>query len=224
VICQLDRIEAKAVEKFTTQYEKLCKTCPSRLQPRVETIIQLIAGLPSAEREHLFSRIDSEGIRSTSAAGIPEEKQSFGADVDLPLTPGFAVVAQTGLPEMPQEVGKMKMKKDESMELKCKIAKNERKLAMTVQLLSIFDTCAEPNFDPSPAMAALAAAVGPEYSAEAQAEFMEDLAELQKMPPAARLKRKFKLLEKKAKYERKVFEYQLELDQCAEPKAACMAA
>ena len=61
--------------------------------------------------------------------------------------------------------------------------------------------------------------MGPEHNDEAQMEFMEELDELRRMPSASRQKRRLKLLEKRAKYERKIFEYQLELEaascQCA---------
>ena len=222
VKCQLDRIEAKAVEKFTTQYEKLCKTCPSRLQPRVDTIIQLIVGLPLVEREQLFSRIDSEGIRAAaSSAGLQADVQnpetslhSAAASIDSPII-------KANSPEMPRGE---KMVKDESSELKYKVMKNQRKLAMALQLLSVIDTCTDPDFVSAMAMAKLSGEVGPEYSADANKEFMDELAELQRMSPAARLKRKLKLLEKKAKYERKIFECRMDLESYAEPQRDCVAA
>ena len=62
-------------------------------------------------------------------------------------------------------------------------------------------------------MTALAGEIAPEYIMEAQEKFAEELAELQRMSPACRLKRKLKLQEKQAKYERKIAEYGMELSE-----------
>ena len=210
VTCQLDRIEAKAVQKFTTQYEKLCKTCPSRLQPRVDTVIQLIAGLTSVEQEELFSRIDAEGMRA-KPSGAP--RPEIGDFVEAVVQTNSRSYSDTK-PSIYD-----KQSQDEATEIQRKIAKQKRKLGLTRQLLSVIDTCAEPGFDAAPHIAALAEQVGPEHNDEAQMEFMEELDELRRMPSASRQKRRLKLLEKRAKYERKIFEYQLELEaascQCA---------
>jgi hypothetical protein len=39
--CQLDKVEASAVQRMTKGYDKLCKNCPTRLQPRVDTLTEV---------------------------------------------------------------------------------------------------------------------------------------------------------------------------------------
>jgi hypothetical protein len=205
VSCQLDKIETKAVEKFTTQYEKLCKTCPTRLQPRVETLIQMIVGLPPIEREELFSRIDAEGIRGgiNSADGGQVEIKSNMIAPTIKLNTEFTPQLRISDTIKPEE--------DKMSKQKCKAAKTGRKLAVVRQLLAVFDTCSDPDFNPAPAATALAEEItDPMYLMEAQEKFAEALAELQRMPPSRRLERKMKLQEKQAKYERKMAEYAME--------------
>jgi hypothetical protein len=199
--CQLDRIESKAVEKFTTQYEKLCKTCPTRLQPRVDTIIQMISGLPAIEREELFSKIAVDG----GFKPVDVESESSMIVPTIHSTDKFA-------PQL-RSTGTMKPEEDKMSKMKCKVAKNGRKLAVVRQLLATLEICSEPDFDSSTALTALAKEISPEYIMEAQEKFAEELAELQRMSPACRLTRKLKLQEKQAKYERKIAEYGMELSE-----------
>jgi hypothetical protein len=39
---QMDKIEASAVQRMTKGYDKLCKNCPTRLQPRVDTLTEVL--------------------------------------------------------------------------------------------------------------------------------------------------------------------------------------
>ena len=41
--CELNKIEASAVQRMTKGYDKLCKNCPTRLQPRVDTLTEVWA-------------------------------------------------------------------------------------------------------------------------------------------------------------------------------------
>jgi hypothetical protein len=39
--CEMNKIEASAVQRMTKGYDKLCKNCPTRLQPRVDTLTEV---------------------------------------------------------------------------------------------------------------------------------------------------------------------------------------
>lgn len=52
----LNKVEAGAVKRFKN-YDKLCKTCPTLLQPRIETLEEMIMGLSIAEREGLLENV-----------------------------------------------------------------------------------------------------------------------------------------------------------------------
>ena len=53
----LTKIEGAAVKRFTVTYDKLCKACPTRLQPRVDTLTEMILGLPDDERARLMDTV-----------------------------------------------------------------------------------------------------------------------------------------------------------------------
>ena len=53
----LSAVEAKRVQRFTTGYDKLCKTCPTLLQPRVDTLTEMIVGLTEDERKELMANV-----------------------------------------------------------------------------------------------------------------------------------------------------------------------
>ena len=57
-IKSLTKLESKSIERMVTGYNKLCKTCPTRLQPRVDTIVEMILGLTDNEREEVLSTVD----------------------------------------------------------------------------------------------------------------------------------------------------------------------
>jgi hypothetical protein len=42
---QMDKIETSAVQRMTKGYDKLCKNCPTRLQPRVDTLTEVCTDL-----------------------------------------------------------------------------------------------------------------------------------------------------------------------------------
>jgi hypothetical protein len=46
--CQLGKVEASAVQRMTKGYDKLCKNCPTRLQPRVDTLTEVSLPVPPA--------------------------------------------------------------------------------------------------------------------------------------------------------------------------------
>jgi len=52
------KLENAAIQRFTVTYDKLCKNCPTRLEPRVETITEMILGLPLEERQRLMMGLE----------------------------------------------------------------------------------------------------------------------------------------------------------------------
>lgn len=52
----MNKLEAAAVKRFTF-YDKLCKTCPTLLRPRVETLTKMVMGLSAGEREELLANV-----------------------------------------------------------------------------------------------------------------------------------------------------------------------
>lgn len=64
------------MKRFTISYDKLCKSCPTRLEPRVDTLTEMILGLPDGERAQLMSAV----------AGRLEERESglVNGDGDAP--------------------------------------------------------------------------------------------------------------------------------------------
>jgi hypothetical protein len=51
------KLEKAAIARFNNNYDKLCKTCPALLKPKVDTLTEMILGLSSEEREQLFSTV-----------------------------------------------------------------------------------------------------------------------------------------------------------------------
>jgi len=53
---QLSKVEAAAAKRFKN-YDKLCKTCPTLLQPKIATLEEMIVGLSITEREELLQNV-----------------------------------------------------------------------------------------------------------------------------------------------------------------------
>jgi len=51
-----NKVETAAVKRFTN-FDKLCKTCPTLLQPKVSTLTEMIMGLPVEERNELLHTV-----------------------------------------------------------------------------------------------------------------------------------------------------------------------
>lgn len=83
------RLEAAAIKRFR-EYDKLCKTCPTTLKPRVDTLTEMIVGLTDEEREELWSnvasRLQAQQIAEQDGIKIgvktPEEVYKFQTGVD----------------------------------------------------------------------------------------------------------------------------------------------
>jgi len=76
-----NKIEKAAIQRFTIGYNKLCKNCPTRLQPRVETITEMIMGLSKDDRNDLLAAVSQrqQQERETDDADrsktTPEERR-----------------------------------------------------------------------------------------------------------------------------------------------------
>ena len=62
--CELNKIEASAVQRMTKGYDKLCKNCPTRLQPRVDTLTEVWAAC---------MRLRGASLRAAPCTGLPRE-------------------------------------------------------------------------------------------------------------------------------------------------------
>jgi len=55
---EMSRMEVKAVERMTKEFDKLCKTCPTRLQPRADNAAAMLLALPEEERKEALQRVE----------------------------------------------------------------------------------------------------------------------------------------------------------------------
>lgn len=96
-------IEAAGVKRFTIGYDKLCKSCPTRLTPRVDTLTEMILGLPDEERDELMHNV----------AKRLQEAQNHQEGEAKVVSPRDVYEFQTsGVAEKPPK--KQKMKKEKS--------------------------------------------------------------------------------------------------------------
>jgi len=97
----LSKLEAKSVQRFTTGYDKLCKTCPTLLRPRVDTLTEMIVGLSEDERAELMTnvarRLDEVGNERTTKRGIQTSRDTY----DFQASSNTCM--QVGLTAEPQE-------------------------------------------------------------------------------------------------------------------------
>ena len=138
---ELSKLEKKSVQRFTTGYDKLCKTCPALLLPRVDTLTEMIIGLTDAERVELMSnvarRLDDEVGATSRNERTTDTKRGIQSSMD---TYNFQTSAcmQVQLPTEPK-----KPKNSSSQKLIRKMEKargkfeyNRRKVARARRLLA----------------------------------------------------------------------------------------
>jgi len=125
---QLDAVEAKAVQRFTKSYDKLCKTCPTRLQPRVDTLEEMIVGLPEDELKLLAAKVALRlsGHDAAALAGVAP----LAAGVDA----GMAVASVGGGGGAPAPMGmEVEVKKEKpkamKMDMEMEMSKADKKRA-----------------------------------------------------------------------------------------------
>ena len=72
----LNKVEASAVKRFKN-YDQLCKTCPTLLQPRIETLEEMIMGLETSERNtllaHVARRMERNQANETTASSLASD-------------------------------------------------------------------------------------------------------------------------------------------------------
>ena len=135
----LNRIETTAVKRFTTRYDKLCKSCPTRLQPRVDTLEEMIMGLPVQERETLLSNIDQR-INEGNVSSIQSDEgvyyyqttgQATEASVDInppeQVARGVTLESSTSSIPQPEKISKQAKKEKSEDKAKSKMEKSRRK-------------------------------------------------------------------------------------------------
>lgn len=76
----MSKVETTSVKRFTESYDKLCKSCPTRLQPRVDTLTEMILGLPSIEREELMENVarrlnETQEVEATGCRRVLTQRQ-----------------------------------------------------------------------------------------------------------------------------------------------------
>ena len=131
----LSKLEAKSVQRFTTGYDKLCKTCPTLLRPRVDTLTEMIVGLSEDERAELMTnvarRLDEVGNERTTKRGIQTSRDTYDFQASS------STCMQVDLTAEPQEPRSSNQKLIRKMEkARAKFEYNRRKAARARRLLA----------------------------------------------------------------------------------------
>jgi hypothetical protein len=53
----ISKLEKAAISRFKNSHDKLCKTCPALLQPKVDTLTEMVVGLSPEDRQQLFQAV-----------------------------------------------------------------------------------------------------------------------------------------------------------------------
>lgn len=165
----LSKIEGVAVDRFTIGYDKLCKSCPTRLQPRAGTLAEMILGLPIEERNELMDTVakrleeeenhnanplvkSSRDVYDFQTAGVSiqvKEKKIKAENSSVTNAPSMGTVFSSQQDDIDIVDAKLlkKMRKVRSSfeSNKMKLAKARRLLAVTNALLSKDTLTTEPT-------------------------------------------------------------------------------
>jgi len=159
-----EALEKSAVQRFTVGYDKLCKNCPTRLQPRVDTLTEMIMGLPVEERHELLAAV-ARRVQMMEAAAQEQETPASSEEETKNVSTGLRTPKEVydfqvaGLEAVDPKKDKAKTEKSkkgdatdktkndleralvkamEKMEkARCKHTENERKLARVNHLLEV---------------------------------------------------------------------------------------
>lgn len=232
---QMDKIEASAVQRMTKGYDKLCKNCPTRLQPRVDTLTEMIMGLPTSERDELLKvvaqrmeALETAGDEQVQGVRTPKEVYNFqltgqvGAGAGM--TPAPSVRGDGEQFGKMMEKGKMKdkMKKDKMKDCKMQDGgeKMRRKLIEKMEKYRGKIDKNEMKLARAERMLAVSEALVAE-GAQAQIpqdavdatnpKIAMDIDELRMMSREQLEVKRLKYVEKKAKYQRKLAESRMDL-------------
>ena len=144
----LDKLETAAVKRFTITYDKLCKSCPTRIEPRIETLEEMIMGLPIEDREQLLTNVArrvQEG--TTSQVRTPRDVYDFQVPDDQKPPDAAETTTTKDTEKLPKIkkveivpkvkiLNKMDKTRDKFEENKRKVAYFEHLLDATTLLLS----------------------------------------------------------------------------------------
>jgi len=78
----LTKAEAKAIQRFGDEgFDGLCKTCPTRLTPRVETLTEMLMGLSAEDRDEVFSRVGERTrlLEEDDGSGTTSQRSPAGS-------------------------------------------------------------------------------------------------------------------------------------------------
>mmetsp|Transcript_20982 Transcript_20982/g.32884 ORF Transcript_20982/g.32884 Transcript_20982/m.32884 type:complete len:263 (-) Transcript_20982:78-866(-) len=207
VVSEMDKVEVKAVERLVKQYDKLCKTCPTRLQPRLDNVAHMMLSLPEDERLQVMSQV-KKSLKEGSADGnglidVKAVSQGMSMGQMKQESKEMDVPKPEMKPEKEMQMGQDKMAK-KMRKLQEKIDKNMMKMMDREAKLKLLEEFKQGNKE-----------------MPAEEGLVKEWKMLQEMSPERIEVRRLKLIEKKAKCERKVAECSLdlkELQACAEPR------
>lgn len=132
----LSKVDVVRVRKFTKNFDKLCKSCPTRIQPRVDTLTEMIFGLPVEERDELMDVI-SKRLKDapTTDADEPQTRmaQSPRAVYEL-QTAGVAVPDKEEKEKKKSSESKLRSKLDEA---RSKLESSKHKFEKASRLLKV---------------------------------------------------------------------------------------
>ena len=219
----LSKIEAAGVKRFTVGYNKLCKSCPTRLKPRVDTLTEMIVGLPDAEREELMRNVSRrlKDIRQEMESGESIKVVQSARDVYEYQTAGMTTKEDqkskkprhaNGLPvdnNKPKALesaevdtgAKMKTKMDK---IRMKYESNRNKAARARRLLAVTNALLQRGeHDNEPTIYTVANPLDNGW--------YHEIDELKKLSRAELKMERLKLNVQKAKYESKVAKARMKL-------------
>ena len=122
--CALDKVEGKSVERFTKQFDKLCKTCPTRLQARPDTVVAMFQGLRDDEKE----------------AALAQMKDIMSGKLPEAMPPNNLMVDEQKVELLQLQPTKRKESKDKRMKIIGKIEERQEKLEKYRNLLSLLES------------------------------------------------------------------------------------
>jgi len=79
----MNKLETASVKRFTIGYDKLCKNCPTRLQPRVDTLTEMILGLDDKEREELMSKVSKRLLDAQLQQNGDDDRRKVTSSKDV---------------------------------------------------------------------------------------------------------------------------------------------
>lgn len=206
------RLEAAAIKRFQ-EFDKLCKTCPTTLKPRVETLTEMIVGLSETEREELWLNVAQRLRQNVGGAKTPEQVFEFQTDSDAVRKSREDIneskemkstVTESSESLLPRKADadsyfeskllrKMSKTRTKLQDSKCKRARMQRLLHQTDLLLSKNKNIALEACD------------------ETDSTIYHSIDKLKQMTPTEQKYQRLKYMAQKSKMDQKVAKYRLQL-------------